>query len=51
MERMEQEKEIALERANRQLEWLKEDFNKNYERQKKANEINEHNADFMSGQC
>lgn len=50
MERMEQEKEIALERANRQLEWLKEDFNKNYERQKKANEINEHNADFMSGQ-
>ena len=50
MERIEKEKEIALERANRSLEWLKEDFDKNYERQKKANEVNEHNADFLAGQ-
>lgn len=50
MERLEKEKEIALERANRSLEWLKEDFDKNYERQKKANEVNEHNADFLAGQ-
>jgi hypothetical protein len=50
MERLEEEKRIALERANRNIEWLKEDFNKNYERQKQVNEINEHNADFLSGQ-
>ena len=50
MERLEEEKRIALERANRNIEWLKEDFNKNYERQKQANEINLHNADFISGQ-
>lgn len=49
-ERLEEEKRIQLERANRQIEWLKEDFDKNLDRQKKANEINEHNADFLAGQ-
>lgn len=50
MDRLEQEKQIQLDRANRQIERLKEDFDKNLDRQKKANEINEHNADFISGQ-
>ena len=50
MARAEEEKKIALDRANRQIEWLKQDFDTNLERQKKANEINAHNADFLSGQ-
>ena len=50
LDRAEQEKNIALERANRQLERLKEDFDTNMERQKKANEVNLHNADFLSWQ-
>jgi hypothetical protein len=29
---------------------MKEDFDKNLDRQKKANEISEHNADFLAGQ-
>lgn len=50
LERARIEKDIALERANRQVERLKEDFDTNMERQKKANEVNLHNADFLSGQ-
>lgn len=50
LDRAEIEKNIALERANRQVEWLKEDFDTNMERQKKANEVNLHNADFLSWQ-
>lgn len=50
MQRLEQEKKIALDRANREIEWLKQDFDTNLARQKQVNEQNEHNADFMSGQ-
>lgn len=50
LERLEEEKKIALDRANRNIEWLKEDFDKNLERQKQVNEINIHNADMLSGQ-
>ena len=49
IERLEQEKEIKLERANRQIEWLKQDFDTQIERQKQANDIAAHNADFLSG--
>ena len=50
LERARIEKDIALERANRQVERLKEDFDTNMERQQKANEVNLHNADFLSWQ-
>lgn len=50
LERARIEKDIALERANRQVEWLKQDFDTNMERQQKANEVNLHNADFLSWQ-
>lgn len=50
LDRAEIEKNIALERANRQVERLKEDFDTNMERQQKANEVNLHNADFLSWQ-
>lgn len=50
MERLEQEKQIVLDRANRNLEWLKDDFDTTMDRQKKQNEINAHNADAISGQ-
>lgn len=50
LERLEEEKKIALDRANRNIEWLKEDFDKNMARQKQVNEINAHNADMLSGQ-
>lgn len=50
MDRAEIEKNIALERANRQVERLKEDFDTAMERQQKANEVNLHNADFLSWQ-
>ena len=50
MDRAEIEKNIALERANRQVERLKEDFDTAMERQQKANEVNLHNADFISWQ-
>ena len=50
MQRLEEEKQIALDRANRNLEWLKEDFDTNMERQKQQNDINLHNADFLAGQ-
>lgn len=50
LDRAEIEKNIALERANRQVERLKQDFDTNMERQQKANEVNLHNADFISWQ-
>ena len=50
MERLEQEKQIQLERANRQIEWMKQDFDTQIDRQRKANEINAHNVDAISGQ-
>ena len=50
MQRLEEEKKIALDRANRNVEWLKEDFDTNMERQKQQNEISLHNADFLAGQ-
>ena len=50
MQRLEEEKKIALDRANRNLERLKEDFDTNMERQKQQNDINLHNADFLAGQ-
>ncbi len=50
IERLEQAKQIQLDRANRQIEWMKQDFDTQIDRQKKANDINAHNADFISGQ-
>lgn len=50
MERLEEEKKIALDRANRNVEWLKTDFDTNMERQKQQNDINLHNADFLAWQ-
>lgn len=50
MTRLEEEKRIALDRANRNLERLKEDFDTNMERQKAQNDINLHNADFLAWQ-
>ena len=46
--RLEEEKKIALDRANRNVERLKQDFDTNLERQKQQNDINLHNADFIS---
>jgi hypothetical protein len=48
MARNDEEKKIALERANRQVEWLTEDFNTTLERQKQQNDINAHNADAIA---
>jgi hypothetical protein len=48
MERLEEEKKIALERANRQVDWLKEDFDTTIQRQKEQNQINIDNAHFIS---
>lgn len=48
MQRLEEEKKIALDRANRNVERLKEDFDTNMERQKQQNDINLHNADFIA---
>ena len=50
LQRLEEEKKIALERANRNVDYLKQDFDTTMERQKKANEINAHNADAISWQ-
>lgn len=50
MARLEEEKKIALDRANRNLERLKEDFDTNMDRQKAQNDINLHNADFLAWQ-
>lgn len=50
MQRLEEEKKIALDRANRNVERLKDDFDTNMERQKQQNDINLHNADFLAGQ-
>ena len=50
IERLEKEKEIQLERANRQIERMKQDFDTQIDRQKKANEVAAHNADFLAGQ-
>ena len=50
MQRLEEEKKIALDRANRNVEWLKDDFDTNMQRQKQQNDINLHNADFLAGQ-
>ena len=49
MQRNDEEKRIALERANRQVERLTEDFNTSIERQKQQNDINAHNADAIAG--
>lgn len=48
LQRLEEEKKIALERANRNVQWLKEDFDTNIERQKQQNDINAHNADAIA---
>ncbi|PZM87352.1 MAG: hypothetical protein DLD55_01740 [candidate division SR1 bacterium] len=45
----EEEKNIALERSNRDLEWRKQDFDTNYERQKQINEQNLSNARKLAG--
>lgn len=50
IQRLEEEKKIALDRANRNVERLKQDFDTNLERQKQQNDINLHNADFISWQ-
>ena len=50
MQRLEEKKKIAVDRANRNLERLKEDFDTNMDRQKQQNDINLHNADFLAGQ-
>lgn len=50
IQRLEEEKKIALDRANRNVERLKEDFDTNMERQKQQNDINLHNADFLAWQ-
>ena len=47
--RLDEEKKIALERANRQVDWLKQDFDTSLERQKQQNDINAHNADAIAG--
>jgi hypothetical protein len=47
--RLDEEKKIALERANRQVDRLTEDFNTTLERQKQQNDINAHNADAIAG--
>lgn len=47
--RLDEEKKIALERANRQVDWLKQDFDTQLERQKQQNDINAHNADAIAG--
>ena len=46
--RLEEEKKIALDRANRNVDWLKQDFDTNLERQKQQNDINAHNADAIA---
>lgn len=48
MKRLEEEKKIALDRANRNVDWLKQDFDTNLERQKQQNDINAHNADAIA---
>lgn len=50
LDRLNEEKKIALDRANRNVDWLKQDYDTNYERQQQQNDINAHNADFISGQ-
>jgi len=50
LDRLNQEKKIALDRANRNVDWLKQDYDTNYERQQQQNDINAHNADFISWQ-
>lgn len=47
-QRLDEEKKIALDRANRNVEWLKQDYDTNMERQKKQNDINAHNADAIA---
>ena len=46
--RLDEEKKIALERANRQVDQLTEDFNTSIDRQKQQNDINAHNADAIA---
>ena len=48
LQRLEEEKKIALDRANRNVEWLKTDYDTNYDRQTKQNEISIDNAHFIS---
>ena len=48
MQRLEEEKKIALDRANRNVDRLKEDFDTSIERQKQQNDINAHNADAIA---
>ena len=48
LDRLNQEKKIALDRANRNVEWLKQDYDTNYERQQQQNDINAHNADAIA---
>ena len=49
IKKLDEDKKIALERANRNVEWHKQDFDTAMERQKKQNEINAHNADMLAG--
>ncbi|MBQ9554057.1 hypothetical protein IJU97_03775 [bacterium] len=48
MARNNEEKQIALDRANQQAQWAYEDYKTNLERQQKVNEINSHNAHMMA---
>ena len=49
LDRLNQEKKIALDRANRNVDWLKQDYDTNYERQQQQNDINAHNMDAIAG--
>lgn len=48
LDRLAEEKKIALDRANRNVEWLKADYDTNYERQVQQNDINAHNMDAIA---
>lgn len=49
IKRLDEDKKIALERANRNAEWHKQDFDTTMQRQRKQNDINAHNADMLAG--
>lgn len=48
-QRLKEDHEIAMQRQDRDLQWLTETHQKNYERQKRQNEINEGNANMLAG--
>ena len=49
IKRLDEEKDIQLQRANRQVEELKQDYDTNYERAKKQNDLNMVNARKLAG--